>query len=105
MPQLNRAAQIADAEQNRIFLDPVLHGRYPAKARRAPARPPQSLIRDGDMELANAPIDFLGVNYYSPHYVKLADPAGPLADETPMFDMPDVVMYKPVHLPRTSMGG
>jgi beta-glucosidase len=97
------AAQIADAEQNRIFLDPILHGRYPAKAREH-LLPPQSLIRDGDMQIANAPIDFLGVNYYSPHYVKLADPAGLLADETPMFDMTDIVMYKPAHLPRTSMG-
>ena len=60
------AAAIAEAEQNRIFLDPVIHGRYPAKAREH-LLPPPSLIRDGDMELVSAPIDFLGVNYYSPH--------------------------------------
>jgi len=32
-----------------------------------------ALIHDGDMELARAPIDFLGINYYTPHYVKLGD--------------------------------
>ncbi len=79
-PDAEEAAAIADAEQNRIFSDPILHGRYPAKAREH-LLPPPSLIRDGDMELANAPIDFLGINYYSPHYVKLADPAGLGADE------------------------
>ena len=31
------AAAVTDAEQNRIFLDPVLHGRYPAAARAASA--------------------------------------------------------------------
>ena len=94
-------AAIADAEQNRIFLDPILHGRYPARAREH-LLPPPSLIRDGDMELVSAPLDFLGVNYYSPHYVKLADPAGPRLDETPIPGSPGVVMCKPVHLPRTS---
>jgi beta-glucosidase len=102
-PGAQAAATVADDEQNRIFLDPVLHGRYPANAREH-LLPPQSLIREGDMELISAPIDFLGINYYSPHYVRLADPAGLLADETPVPDMPGVVMYKPRNLLRTSMG-
>ena len=72
------AAAIAEAEQNRIFLDPVTRGRYPAKARQH-LLPPPSLVRDGDMELVHAPIDFLGVNYYSPHFVGLADPCSPRA--------------------------
>ncbi len=102
-PDAEEAATIADAEQNRIFSDPILHGRYPAKAREH-LLPPPSLIRDGDMELASAPIDFLGINYYSPHYVKLADPAGLRAGETPIAGRPGVVMYNPKCLPRTSMG-
>jgi beta-glucosidase len=102
-PDAEEAAAVADAEQNRIFIDPVLHGRYPANAR-PHLLPPQSRIHDGDMELVSAPIDFLGINYYSPHYVRLADPSGLLANETPLPDMPGVVMYKPDNLPRTSMG-
>jgi beta-glucosidase len=102
-PEAEEAASVVDAEQNRIFLDPVLHGRYPANAREH-LLPSASLIRDGDMELASTPIDFLGVNYYSPNYVKLADPEGLHGDETPIPGRPGVVMYKPKHLPRTSMG-
>jgi beta-glucosidase len=102
-PEAEEAATVADAEQNRIFSDPILHGRYPVKARQH-LLPSPSLIRDGDMELANAQIDFLGINYYSPHYVKLADPAGLRADETPIPGRPGVVMYNPKRLARTSMG-
>jgi len=97
------AASIADAEQNRIFLDPVIHGRYPAKAR-AHLLPPASLIHDGDMELVAAPIDFLGVNYYSPQFVKLAVPGAPRPEETPVPGMPGIVTVKPAELPQTSQG-
>ncbi len=97
------AAAVVEAEQNRIFLDPVIHGRYPAKARKH-LLPPTLLIRDGDMELVNAPIDFLGVNYYSPHFVRLADPCGRGAEEKPVAGMPGVVVVKPDNLPRTSQG-
>jgi len=97
------AAAVADAEQNRIFLDPVTRGRYPAMARQH-LLPPPSLIRDGDLELVSAPIDFLGVNYYSPHFVMLADSCAPGAEGTPMPGMPGVVVVKPGNLPRTSQG-
>ncbi len=97
------AAAIVDAEQNRIFFDPVIHGRYPAEAREH-LLPPPSLILDGDLELVSAPIDFLGVNYYSPHFVALAAPGAPRAEETPISGMPGVVMVKPASLPSTSQG-
>jgi beta-glucosidase len=97
------AAAVAEAEQNRIFLDPVIHGRYPLKAREH-LLPPTSLIHDGDLELVSAPIDFLGVNYYSPHFVKLADPCARGDEETPIAGMPGVVVVKPHTLPRTSQG-
>lgn len=49
---------------NRWFLDPIVHGRYPAEL---PAMfgqhwPP---IPDSDLARIRAPVDFLGVNYYS----------------------------------------
>ena len=35
------------------------------------------------MELIAAPVDFLGVNYYSPHYVGASETAGPSARTNP----------------------
>jgi beta-glucosidase len=97
------AAAIADAEQNGLFLDPVLHGRYPEHAREH-ILPPPSLIKDGDLELISAPIDFLGVNYYSATYVKLADSSSPHSDETPIAGVPGAVTYVPAGIERTSIG-
>ena len=97
------AATVLDAEQNRIFMDPVLRSAYPAAAREH-MLPPASLVRDGDMELIGAPIDFIGINYYSPHYIKQAAPPGSHVDETPVVGRADVVSFKPGHLSRTAMG-
>jgi beta-glucosidase len=97
------AARITDAEQNRIWIDPVLQGRYPQLAREH-LLPPAALIRDGDMELICAPNDFLGVNYYSPHYVKLGDTTDLHRDESAIAGRPGVIQYKPEHASLTSMG-
>ena len=97
------AAIVTDAEQNRIFVEPVLHGRYP-RAARAHLLPPAALVHDGDMELIGAPIDFLGVNYYSPHYVRLDDGERLGSDESEVPGRPGVIVCKPQQLPRTSMG-
>ena len=65
------AARIFDGRRNRLFFDPVLRGAYPADvvADLAGSLP----VRDGDMELIGAPLDFVGVNNYSRHVVR-ADP-------------------------------
>ena len=97
------AAAVADAEQNRIFLEPVLHGSYPGLAR-AEMLPPPALIEPGDMQLISAPVDFLGVNYYSPHYVRLGDWDDLRRDESPLAGHPGVVTYLPADLPHTVMG-
>jgi beta-glucosidase len=68
---LERARLVADATHNGVFLEPVLSGRYPEHAPAA-ILPPADLILDGDMETIAAPIDFLGVNYYMPHFVDAA---------------------------------
>lgn len=47
----------------RWFLDPVLLGRYPEVE--GVAIPQGALVHDGDMALIQAPIDFLGINYYT----------------------------------------
>jgi len=97
------AAAVSDAEQNRIFLDPVLHGRYPPGAR-AHMLPPAEFVHDGDMEAISAPVDFLGLNYYSPHYIRLGDGGALAGEETEIPGRPGVILCKPERLPRTSMG-
>lgn len=65
------AARAVDAISNRIFLDPILRGSYPGDliADTAHVVDWPSLIHDGDLAVISAPIDFLGVNYYSPSLV------------------------------------
>ncbi len=96
-------AAAVDAEQNRIFLDPVLHGAYPPAAR-SEFLPPDALVEAGDMSLISARPDLLGLNYYSPHYVRYGDWADPRPGETPIADRPGAVSYQPPELPRTAMG-
>ncbi len=54
-----------DGLQNRIFLDPLLHGGYPEDVLGdlAPFGLPE-LIAPGDLEIIGAPLDMLGINYY-----------------------------------------
>jgi beta-glucosidase len=94
------AAAVLDAEQNRMFFDAVLHGHYP-RAAREHLLPPSSLIEPADMTLICAPIDFLGINYYSPHYVEYSEAA---RDESGIGGRPGVVEFKPADLRQTSMG-
>ncbi len=65
------AARRADGNLNRLFLDPIFHGEYPADMLEhyAAVTPGFSVVREGDLELINQPIDFLGVNYYFPSTV------------------------------------
>lgn len=71
------AARRIDGLGNRLFLDPVLTGAYPEDvladlgeqewfAEHAPAE---------DLAAISAPIDFLGINYYSRHTVRAGEPA------------------------------
>lgn len=95
------AAQL-EAEFNRMFLDPVLHGSYPALAR-PHLVPPDELIADGDMDLISAPLGFLGINYYRTHYVRLGDWTNLRLGESPVPGHPGVVNYFPPQLERTIM--
>ena len=72
------AARIEDGFRNRWFLDPVLRGEYPAESLRrfGPLLPP--FVAD-DLATISRPIDFLGINYYRRHVVRV-DPVtgGPM---------------------------
>jgi beta-glucosidase len=62
--QTLRAQTLADIFHNRWFLDPIFRGVYPAELEPDLVVSPLS-IEDGDLALIAAPLDFLGVNYYS----------------------------------------
>ncbi|HET6533460.1 MAG TPA: GH1 family beta-glucosidase [Actinoplanes sp.] len=77
------AARIVDGLNNRIFLDPMVKGHYPADMLEHMSRfVDLDFIRDGDTEIINAPIDVLGVNFYQPTYVS-AKPGEPASEENP----------------------
>lgn len=73
------ATRRLDGNQNRIFLDPLFAGHYPHDMVEWMQnwKPGLSVIRPGDAEAIAAPVDFLGVNYYSP--MTVADPSRVLA--------------------------
>jgi beta-glucosidase len=71
------ATTIAHDHINGWFLDPIAGRDYPAAGLRAWGWDRRE-IRAGDMELIAAPIDFLGVNYYTGHVVR-ADALEPVA--------------------------
>jgi beta-glucosidase len=65
------AARRVDGLQNRVFLDPMLHGSYPIDVLADTAAISDwSFVRPGDLEIICAPLDVLGVNYYSPTVVR-----------------------------------
>jgi beta-glucosidase len=69
------AARHVDGLSNRIFLDPMLRGQYPADVLDDLRHITDwSFIRDGDTDRIAAPIDILGINYYSPARVAAATP-------------------------------
>ncbi|GFJ80335.1 hypothetical protein Phou_045150 [Phytohabitans houttuyneae] len=64
------AVRVVDGLSNRIFFDPILAGGYPPDVLEHMRRfTDLAFIQDGDEKAIAAPIDLLGVNYYSPTYV------------------------------------
>ncbi len=76
------AARLADGHTNRWWLDPI-HGRgYPADMVRLYGV--ELPIRDGDLDLIAAPLDYLGVNYYFRQVVRRRVGAGLPFEEVPI---------------------
>ena len=68
----SRAAVIrVDGEENRLYLDPIFKGGYPADLlAEMPANAPvRAAIRDGDLAIISSQVDILGVQYYNPAFV------------------------------------
>ncbi len=63
------AAQLADGLYHRWYLDALFTGTYPSEVT-SKLDISEELIRPGDMQIIAAPLDFLGVNYYSRLIIK-----------------------------------
>ncbi|MGW4379399.1 GH1 family beta-glucosidase [Kitasatospora sp. NPDC004531] len=75
-PQDLAAADAYDALHNRLFMDPLLLGRYPDLSAYGVGEDLHGSVRDGDLELIAGPgLDGLGVNYYNP--TRIAAPTDP----------------------------
>ncbi|MFF4616515.1 GH1 family beta-glucosidase [Nonomuraea jabiensis] len=100
------AADAAVAERvhallTRQFLDPAVHGTYPAEVLEAAARNGGTdHILDGDLALINAPIDLVGVNYYNPCVVE----SGPGLPADAAWPGSEGVRFAAADAPTTAMG-
>ncbi|MFS4092846.1 GH1 family beta-glucosidase [Streptomyces sp. AF1A] len=77
------AAHRIDDLANGVFHGPMLHGQYPASLFEATSSITDwSYVRDGDVRTIHAPLDALGLNYYTPTLVSAAPEKveGPRAD-------------------------
>jgi len=74
------AAQRLDGLANRMFLDPVLRGEYPADifdpSLTAGSADPDALFRTGDLAIIGGHLDFLGMNYYTRVLARASSNAG-----------------------------
>ncbi|WP_030166677.1 GH1 family beta-glucosidase [Spirillospora albida] len=72
------AVRQVDGIANRVFLDPVLGRGYPEDVIADTASVSDwSFVRDGDDAVIAAPLDVLGLNYYSPTLVRRWDGTSP----------------------------
>ncbi|RAG86728.1 beta-glucosidase [Streptacidiphilus pinicola] len=71
------AARRIDAVGNRIFTGPMLHGRYDDDLLADTARLVEweQLVQPGDLAAAHAPLDLIGINYYTPTWVCAEGPS------------------------------
>ncbi|GAB5078401.1 glycoside hydrolase family 1 protein [Arthrobacter sp. AD-310] len=111
------AARRIDGQFNRIFLDPLFKGEYPADLLADVAHLGLAeFVQPGDLDIISAPLDLLGVNYYHGESVT-KDPgdtprpegqeptaAAPVRPTSPPFVAADGARSVPRGLPVTGMG-
>jgi beta-glucosidase len=97
------AAARQDLLVNKLFTDPVLGGVYPALAREVFGDITDfSFLRDGDLDVISAPLDFLGVNYYYRIHVRDVRVEEPAAQRSAY--RIGVASSTPEHLPKSMLG-
>jgi len=105
------AARRVDGQMNRMFLDPVFRGQYPADVLADVAGLGlEDHVRPGDLATISAPIDVLGVNYYNggafshlPPVTALSGAPATTRQTRSPFPAADGVHGHPRGLPVTSM--
>lgn len=78
------AAAGYDVVYNRIFADPILLGEYPDLTPLGLDSMPG--VRDGDLDITAAPLDFYGVNFYNPSRIGVPPEGSEAADLGLPFD-------------------
>ena len=74
-PEDLAAAHHVDLVANKIWLEPMLKGAYPAELLEQTRHLTDwSFLADGDEAIIHQPIDFLGVNYYNPQRIAAPRP-------------------------------
>jgi beta-glucosidase len=97
-----RAARLIDGLQNRLYLDPVLLGRYPEDVmEHLETVSDLGFIEPGDEDVIRADIAWLGANYYMAHRVRAA--TGAMTRPSPWPGVRDVQFLDPPS-PTTAMG-
>jgi beta-glucosidase len=98
------AVRRIDGLANRIFLEPVLRGEYPADVLADTSTITDwSFVRDTDLAEVSRPIDVLGVNYYTPTLVAARAAGAPVVradghgagDSSPWVGADDVDFLQP----------
>lgn len=77
-----QAARRLDGIRNRMFFEPILLGEYPQDVREM-LGPLMPEIKDEDLRHMSAPIDFVGLNYYTRTVVR-HDPGFPVIAASPV---------------------
>jgi beta-glucosidase len=96
------AARRIDGLLNRLFLDPILRGRYPVDVLSDTANVTDwAFVQPGDLAAISAPIDVIGANYYQPDLVGVA--AEPASGPWP-FPGSERVAFHQAPGPVTAMG-
>ncbi len=89
------AAERMDLLFNRQYLDPLLLGRNPADIDDIYGPLAAQVVHEGDLAIMGADLDFLGINYYNPQWVKAGAADNPLGFE---------VVEAPADYRRTAFG-
>jgi beta-glucosidase len=76
------AVEYADGLYHRWYLDPLYRGAYPADIE-SRLNLPEGLVRPDDLAVIGAPLDFLGVNYYTRAVIRAGRPGSILPQPVP----------------------
>ena len=102
--ELVAATDGVDAIRNRVWLTPLVEGRYDEGLLAvAPELADAELVRAGDLDLVRGSADWLGINYYTPFRTAAPDAAAPPHPEADAYPGARPVSFV-VREPRTDIG-